>query len=174
MTRHTQILRDDFDCPACFVNQVFCTSNQRFLSNTWRCDNKDEVPLFNLNIAVASNRHLLKPVDRLTHTPCLKNNQLIVCKTAHVLRLNEKLAVLQTDFFHANGCADDIFHVKSSQDHLTSVLCCCIKDLLNTHQVAGYRCYNDTSLGATDNIINLISYLKLTRSLLSAASICRV
>ena len=152
VTRHAQARRDQFDNSTCLVDHVFYTSYHCFFGNRWRCNDVDQVSIFDFHIAVTTNRHLAQAVDRLTHPACFQNDQFMILETAHFFWLDQEFFISKRQFVQANGCADDVFHIKPCQDHSTASLSCSVKDLLDPRKVAGYRRHDHTTIPVCNRI----------------------
>ena len=122
MPRHTEALCNHLNRTASFIDSIVDTCHYGFLSNTWGSYDINQVSILNLNVTVTTNCHLLKAIDWFTHTTIFEDNQLVVFELVHVFWFNNKFFMLHSQFFETNGCADNIFYVKTSKNNTTSVI----------------------------------------------------
>ena len=122
MPRHTEALCNHLNRTASFIDSIVDTCHYCFFSNTWGSYDINQVSILNLNVTVTTNCHLLKAIDWFTHTTIFEDNQLVVFKLVHVFWFDNKFLMLHSQFFETNGCADNIFYVKTSKNNTTSVI----------------------------------------------------
>ena len=122
MSRYTKALRNHLNSSTSFIDSVVNTCHYGFLSNAWSCYDINQISILDLNVTVTTNSHLLKAIDWFTHTTIFEDNQLVVFKLVHVFWFDNKFFMLHSQFFETNGCADNIFYVKTSKNNTTSVI----------------------------------------------------
>ena len=87
---YSQALGNEFHHTTSLVDHVFNTRHDGFFGDRWSRYDIDQVPVFDFHIAVATNGHLTKSINRLTHTTRLENNQLMVFKSRHFFWFNQE------------------------------------------------------------------------------------
>ena len=154
MTRYAQILCDEFNRSTCFVDKVLNASHNSFFWSAWSGYDIHQITVFDLNIAVTSQSHFLQTIDWLTHTSSFQDNQFMVFEFMHIFWLNNEFFICHAQAFHANSGTDDIFRIKTSQDHTATVFSGRIKNLLDTRKVWRHSRNDNTPFGIGNHVIN--------------------
>ena len=171
MTWNPQVLGNQLDNATRLINHIFHASHDSFLGNWRRRYDVNQIAFLDFHIAVTANWHLTQAIDRLTHPASLQDDQLMVFKLRHFLGLDQKAFVHQGQLLEADSRTNDVFNIKACQNHSAASLCSCIKDLLDTRQVAGNRCNNHTAIPVSNRIFDFLADLALTSHLNSAVGI---
>ena len=95
MARYTQVLGNQLDHATSLVNHIFHTRYDCFLGNRWRCNDINQISVFDFYITVTTDGHLAQTVNGLAHPTRLQDNQLMVFKLRHFLRLDQQALIRQ-------------------------------------------------------------------------------
>ncbi len=108
MTRYTQVLQSASTTPPA-GNHVFHTCYDCFLGNRWRCNDINQIPVFDFYITVTTGGHLAQTVNRPHPSGLLK---IINSRSSNDISLGWSKGVHPPRILEADSRTDDIFNIK--------------------------------------------------------------